>query len=62
LVAPVFVLDGSANVDTAWVPYTYNVAAVGTSSTLLIKDAGTSDSLGMFVDDVSVMCPGEGGD
>ncbi|MBP7848280.1 DUF4215 domain-containing protein [Patescibacteria group bacterium] len=57
LVAPVIVLDGSANSDTAWSTYSYNVLAVGTSSTLLIKDAGISDTLGMFVDNVSVMCP-----
>jgi hypothetical protein len=47
--------DGTGLVNTAWNQYTYQVTGgPGTTTRLLLADAGSSNSLGTYVDDVSV--------
>lgn len=46
--------DGSANGNTVWTEHTYTFTATSTLSRLSFTDMGTGNSLGGFLDDVSV--------
>lgn len=46
--------DGSANSNTVWKQHTYSFVATSSLTRLAISDQGTGNSLGAFVDDVSV--------
>jgi len=53
-----FQATGSAN--TVWTPHTYHFSATDVTTTIEFKDLGTPNSLGTFLDSVSVTCyPGE---
>ncbi|TFG35950.1 MAG: VWA domain-containing protein, partial [Parcubacteria group bacterium] len=41
---------------TSWTKYTYNFTATSSTTSIQFADLGTSDSLGTFLDDVSVRC------
>ncbi len=47
--------DGSANANTVWTEHTYAFTATGTLTRLSLTDLGIGNSLGGFVDDVSVV-------
>lgn len=51
--------DGTANSNTVWTQHTYTFVATGTTTELAFAGGGIPDSLGAFLDDVSVMaiCP-----
>lgn len=46
--------DGSANANTVWTEYIYTVAAVDITTRLMFTDLGVANSLGGFIDKVSV--------
>ncbi len=48
---------GSSN--TVWTEYPYEISASGNFTQLQFADAGTPDSLGIFIDDVRVYCKPE---
>lgn len=48
--------DGTSNGNTHWETYTYAFEADSWSTELAFEDAGVSNSLGTFIDNVSVMC------
>jgi hypothetical protein len=48
-------LDGSANGNTVWSVYSYDFVATGSSTELAFEETGTGNSLGMFLDNVSVV-------
>lgn len=45
--------------NTSWNTYTVNFVADSSTTTIMFKDAGTPNSVGTFLDDVSVRCLGE---
>lgn len=49
--------DGSGLPDTSWSRHQYNVLATSGSTTVDLRAAGTSDSLGGYVDDVHFIAP-----
>lgn len=49
-------VDGSANSNTVWLPYTRTFVATGASTLLEFADTGTDTSFGGYLDDVSVSC------
>jgi hypothetical protein len=46
--------SGTGLTNTSWTVHSYNVNAIGTSARIQFAAAGTSDSLGGYVDDVNV--------
>lgn len=52
--------DGSTNDDTVWTPYEYTFIADSLITNLAFIDVGDQNSLGTFLDDVSVKCANEG--
>lgn len=44
---------------TSWTPYTFDFVATSSVTTLMFKDEGPSDSLGTFLDNVSLACQNE---
>ncbi|MFH0912342.1 MAG: PA14 domain-containing protein [Patescibacteria group bacterium] len=46
--------DGSANPNTVWAKHIYTATAVATTTRLMFTDLGTANSLGSFLDSVSV--------
>lgn len=54
--------DGTALTDSSWSTYSYSFVATSDETTVSFEDAGTQDTFGTFIDDVSVRCDGrEGG-
>ncbi|NUM25286.1 MAG: hypothetical protein HUU49_01520 [Candidatus Buchananbacteria bacterium] len=49
-------LNGAGAGNTNWSSHTYDLTATGFSTELMFADAGTSNSLGTFLDNVSVRC------
>jgi len=51
--------DGTSNANTVWTHHSYTLTATGTTTGLAFADVGTADSLGAFLDNVSVraLCP-----
>ncbi len=49
-------LDGSENKNTAWSEYSYILPADSATTRLQFADAGNSNTLGTFLDDVKVVC------
>jgi hypothetical protein len=49
-------LDGSTNTDTMWKDYMLILVATSSMAEILFADLGTPDSLGTFLDNVSVEC------
>ncbi len=49
-------VDGTANANTVWLPYTRTFVADSTSTLLEFADTGTDTSYGGYLDDVSVSC------
>jgi len=59
-VTPTISADGTSNNNTLWTEYTFSVLANGSISTLAFEDRGRADSLGTFLDTVSLeleSCP-----
>lgn len=48
--------DGSANGNTDWTTHTYSFEATDWFTELAFEDAGTANSVGTFLDDVSLRC------
>ncbi len=46
--------DGATNTNTAWTEYVYTAAAVAATTRLMFTDLGTANSLGGFLDNVTV--------
>ncbi len=54
--SPISAVGGS---QTTWVPYSFDFTATTSLTTLIFKDLGKSDSLGTFLDNVSLTCQNE---
>jgi len=48
--------DGTGNTNTSWVEYSYSFTAAGSLTRLEFIEKGAPDSLGAFLDEVSVKC------
>ena len=51
--------DGSANADTVWQPITRTFVATSALTKVEIADVGAEDSLGGYIDNVSLTCTGD---
>jgi len=49
--------DGTGLPDTVWARFSYNVAAVGASTTIEFRAVGTSDGVGGYLDDAQFIGP-----
>jgi hypothetical protein len=56
------VADGSQNAGTVWTYYTATLVATGSSSSLSFADASVSDSVGTYLDDVTLIVMDADGD
>jgi type II secretory pathway pseudopilin PulG len=47
-------VDGSANANTVWIPYSFDLTALGSSTALEFREVGTGESHGSLLDNVIV--------